>query len=161
MAANPKLQEYVEEALKRGIPESSLPGVLKARGWSEKEICAVLAAHYEGASGIVIPTRSGSETAAKDAFFYLLVFSTLATWTIGLGALAFNLIDRWLADTLFSTPYGQGYDVYAIASAMASVLVAFPIFLLVSRSVLHDERSHPEKLGSPGVFLCETLCPLW
>lgn len=149
MAANSKLQEYVEEALKREVPESSLLGVLKARGWSEKEIYAAVAAHYEGASGIAIPARSGSETAAKDAFFYLLVFSTLATWTIGLGALAFNLIDRWLADTLFSSPYGQGYDVYAIASAMASVMVAFPIYLLVSRSVLHDERSHPEKLGSP------------
>ena len=39
--------------------------------------------------------------------------------------------------------------MYNAAESMASVLVAFPIFLLVSRSVLHDEALHPEKLGSP------------
>ena len=149
MTVNSKVQDYVDEALKRGVPEPSLIGILRARGWPDKEVYAAIAAYHEAASGLSIPPQRGSETAAKDAFFYLLIFSTLATWTIGLGALAFNLIDRWLADTLFVTPYSQGYDMYSTAAAMASVLVAFPIYLLVSRSVLRDERSHPEKLGSP------------
>src|SRR5258708_20623727 len=120
-----------------------------ARGWPEKEAYEALAAHYERVTGMEIPRRGGTGTAAKDAFFYLLMFSTLATWTIGLGALAFTLIDRWLADNLFSTPYGQGYDLYSATSPFASVLVAFPIYLLVSRAVLHDEHAHPEKLDSP------------
>jgi hypothetical protein len=107
-----------------------------------------LAAHYEQATGLQLPGRESTATAAKDAFFYLLIFSTLATWTIGLGALAFTLIDRWLADTLFS-PYSTAWDMDSAAGSMASVLVAFPIFLLVSRSVLHEEALHPEKLGSP------------
>jgi len=96
-----------------------------------------------------IPRRQGSGTAAKDAFFHLLIFSTLATWTIGLGALAFTLIDRWLADILFSSTYSPGYELYSAAESIASVLVAFPIYLLVSRAVLRDEDGHPEKLHSP------------
>lgn len=91
----------------------------------------------------------GTGTAAKDAFFHLLVFSTLATWTIGLGSLAFILIDRWLADELFLRTYSAGYDMYSAAESIASVLVAFPIYLLVSRAVLHDETLHREKLNSP------------
>ena len=122
---------------------------MKARGWPEKEVYEALVTHYEGITGIEVPRRGGAGTAAKDAFFYLLIFSTLATWTIGLGWLAFTLIDHWLADTLFAHPYLQGMETYEIASALASILVAFPIYLLVSRTVLFDERKHPEKLDSP------------
>jgi hypothetical protein len=35
------------------------------------------------------------------------------------------------------------------AASMASVLVAFPIYLLVSGAVLRDERTHPQKRNSP------------
>lgn len=147
MAANTKIQEFIGRAKAAGVPESSLLGMMTARGWPEKEIYAALAAHYEQATGLQFPGRGSTATAAKDTFFYLLIFSTLATWTIGFGALAFRLIDRWLADALFS-PYSR-WDMYSAAQSMASVLVAFPIFLLVSRSVLDEEALHPGKLGSP------------
>jgi hypothetical protein len=149
MLGNPDIHEFITRAEAGGASEQSVVGMLTARGWPEKEIYEAMAVHYERVTGMEIPRRGGTGTAAKDAFFYLLIFSTLATWTIGLGELAFTLIDRWLADNLFSTPYGQGYDLYSAASSIACVLVAFPIFLLVSRTVLRDERAHPEKLNSP------------
>jgi len=149
VSANPKIQEFIEVAKSSGASEQSLVGILTARGWPEKEIYEALAIHYEQATGLAIPLRGGTGTAAKDAFFYLLIFSTLATWTIGLGALAFSLIDHWLVDPLFSTPYYRGDDMYSAAASMASIFVAFPIYLLVSRAVLRDEGVHPEKLNSP------------
>lgn len=150
MPGNSKIYEFIERAKASGASEQSLVGILTARGWPEKEVYEALAAHYERLTGAEIPRRGGTGTAAKDAFFYLLVFSTLATWTIGLGSLAFTLIDRWLADTLFSSSYYyQGYDTYSIAAALASILVAFPIYLLVSRTVVREGRTHPEKLNSP------------
>jgi hypothetical protein len=149
MPAVPGLHEFIEIAKASGASDQSLVGVLTARGWPEKEVYDALAVHYERVTGIEVPRRGSAGTAAKDAFFHLLIFSTLATWTIGLGALAFTLIDRWLADSLFSQTYYPGYEVYSAAESMASVLVAFPIYLLVSRSVLRDESGHPEKLQSP------------
>jgi hypothetical protein len=142
------IQEFIERAKARGAIDQSLVGILIARGWQEKAVYEALAAHYERVLGMEIPGRGGTGTAAKDAFFYLLIFSTLGTWAIGLGALAFTLIDRRFADTLFSGSY-QGYDLYSAAGSMASVLVAFPIYLLVSTTVLRDERGHPEKCSSP------------
>jgi hypothetical protein len=149
MAPNPKISEFIQGAKAAGAPDQSIVGILTAQGWGEKEVYEALAAHYERITGIEVPRRGGTGTAAKDAFFYLLIFSTLATWTVGLGWLAFTLIDRWLADALFSEGYYQGYETYNIASALASILVAFPIYLLVSRTVVQDERNHPEKLDSP------------
>ncbi len=149
MGTNPNIEEFIQRAKAAGATEQSLVGILTARGWPEKEVYEALAAHYERVTEMEIPRRGGTGTAAKDAFFYLLIFSTLGTWTIGLGALAFTLIDRWLADALFPSPYYQGYDMISAAASMASVLVAFPIYLLVSRTVLRDEGGHPEKRNSP------------
>lgn len=148
MTANLKIREFLEKAKASGASEQTLVGVLTARGWPEKEAYGALAAHYEGLTGIAIPRRASAATAAKDAFFYLLAYSTLATWTIGLGSLSFSLIDQWLADTLFSSGYNQAYETYGIAAAMASILVAFPIYFLVTRTIIRDVRNHPQKVNS-------------
>jgi hypothetical protein len=124
MTADPKILDFIAGAKAKGATEQSLVGILTARGWSEKEIYEALASQYEQATGLSVPHRGGSGTAAKDAFFYLLIFSTLAT-------------------------YYRGDDMYSAAASMASIFVAFPIYLLVSRSVLSEEREHPEKLNSP------------
>jgi len=145
--ADSRITEVIEKALAAGIPHESLVGVLTARGWPEKEVYDALADHYQRLTGVDIPRRSGAGASAKDAFFYLLIFSTLATWTIGLGSLAFALIDRWLADPLFNG-YQQTFDTYIITSSLAAVIVAFPLYLLISRTVLREAAAHPEKLDS-------------
>ena len=148
VSADPKVVEFIEKALTAGIPHQSLVGILAARGWPEKEIYDALATYHQHQTGLDIPLRSNTGTSAKEAFFYLLTFATLATWTIGFGCLASALIDRWLADPLFSG-YQQTYDTYTIASSLAALIVAFPIYLLISRIVLKETSSHPEKLDSP------------
>ena len=145
--ADRRISEFIEKALAAGIPQESLVGILTARGWPEKEIYEALAVHYQQLTGIEIPNRSGAGASAKDAFFYLLIFSTLATWTIGFGYLAFVLIDRWLADPLFNGL--EAFQTYTITSSMAAVIVAFPLYLLVSRAVVREVSAHPEKLDSP------------
>ncbi|MGC2331757.1 MAG: DUF5671 domain-containing protein [Candidatus Acidiferrales bacterium] len=149
MPAFAEVREFLERAKANGVSDEALVGILTARGWPEKEVYQALAAHYEKLTGIEIPSRRGAGTPAKDAFFYLLIFSALAIWTIASGSLAFTLIDRWLADTLFSPGYAQAYDVTGATWSIASILVAFPIYLLLSRAVVRDVRSHPEKLNSP------------
>lgn len=147
MPADPKIADFVEKALDAGIPHDSLVGILTAEGWPEKEVYQALADHYRLITGIDIPRRTGAGTSAKEAFFYLLIFSTLATWTIGFGCLAFTLIDRWLADPLFST-YQQTLDSYTITYSLAALIVAFPLYLLISRIVIRDAAAQPEKRDS-------------
>jgi hypothetical protein len=146
MPTSPTIAEFVEKALAAGLPPESLVGVLTARGWPEKEIYDALAGHYQRVTGLEIPRRAGAGASAKEAFFYLLIFSTLATWTIGFGRLAFVLIDRWLPDLIF--PSYQSFDNYTITWSMAALIVAFPLFLLISQTVLRDTIAHPEKLDS-------------
>jgi hypothetical protein len=148
VSVNSKIAEFVEKALAAGIPHESLVGVLTAHGWPEKEVYEALAGHYRRLTGVDIPRRAGAGASAREAFFYLLIFATLATWTISLGYLSFALIDRWLADPLFSG-YQQTFETYIITSSLAALIVAFPLYLLISRTVLSEAAAHPEKLDSP------------
>ncbi|HWZ96505.1 MAG TPA: DUF5671 domain-containing protein [Candidatus Dormibacteraeota bacterium] len=150
MSPDNSVGTFIESAKSRSISDQAIVGMLTSQGWSEKEVYAALAAYYEHSIGIQVPSRKGSGTAARDAFFYLLIFSTLATWTIALGALSFDLIDRWLADNLFQNAWQSGgYGDYSIASEMAAILISFPIYLLISRIVVRDTSEHPDKLNSP------------
>ncbi|HEY2001852.1 MAG TPA: DUF5671 domain-containing protein [Acidobacteriaceae bacterium] len=148
MPTGPGIAEFIEKALAAGIPHDALVGILTARGWPEKEVYDALAVHYQRLTGIEVPRRAAAAVAsAKDAFFYLLIFATLATWTIAFGCLAFALIDRWIADPLFFG-YQQSYDSYAITASLAALIVAFPLYLLISRTVAGEAAQHPEKLES-------------
>ena len=143
---NRDLREFLDSAKRQGIAPESLVALLRGRGWPEEDAYRVLADHYESQSGTAIPTykRSGS---AKDAFFYLLSFSMLATWTIALGSILFMLIDRWIKDPLNpSYPYAYGY--YQMADSLACVIVAFPVYIFTMLYILREVRVHPDKLES-------------
>jgi uncharacterized protein DUF5671 len=142
------LLEFIEAAKSQGASDDSLVGVLKGQGWPTNAIYEALAAHYQKLTGLKVPTRRRSGAAAKDAFYYLLSFSTLATWTIGLGSLTFTLIEKWIADPLAQNGFST-HNNYALASSLASIVVAFPIYLCVMRLIIRDVRSDSEKLESP------------
>jgi hypothetical protein len=150
MKADPRLLEFVEAASNQGASNDLLAGVLKARGWPEDAVHSALAAHYEKLTGLRIPARRRSGAAAKDAFLYLLAFATLATWTIALGSLLFTLIEHWIPDPVSQYPYAYAsYNDYTMASSMASMVVALPVYLFVMRLVIRDVQGEPEKLDSP------------
>ncbi len=147
MSRDNRVAEFIQKSLDAGIPVPSFVGLLTARGWTEKQAYSALADHYQRQTGIEVPPRPGSGTSARDAFFYLLIFSTLSVWTLSLGCLAFSLINRWLADPLFRG-YGQTFSTYTVTTSLAAIIIAFPLYLLISRIVLREAAADPEKLES-------------
>lgn len=146
MASIDGLRGFLDAARRQGTSDETVIALLRGRGWPEEDAYRALADHYEGHSGLQVPVykRSGS---AKDAFLYLLSFSTLSIWTFGVGSILFTLIDHWIKDPLNqSTYYGNPY--YQMADALASVIVAFPVYFLVTRYIVRELEVHPEKLES-------------
>jgi hypothetical protein len=140
------VQEFIAAAKTQGVSDETLVGMLRGRGWPEEDVYRALADYYENKDGLAIPAykRSGS---AKDAFLYLMSFSTLATWTIGAGSVMFTLIERWFKDPAITNYYGS--SSYELANALACVIVAFPVYLFVMRYIVGEVEAHPEKLDSP------------
>ncbi|HLW82806.1 MAG TPA: DUF5671 domain-containing protein [Candidatus Acidoferrales bacterium] len=147
MSSSKELREFVAAAKNAGASDEALVGLLQGRGWPKDDAYRALGDHYESRSGLRVPVykRSGS---ARDAFLYLFSFAALGTWTIGLGSLMFTLIDHWIRDPL-TTSYGYGSLQDQIAGSLASLIVAFPIYLLVMFYILRRVEVHADKLESP------------
>src|SRR5689334_4485309 len=142
-----RLIGFIEAAKSKGASDEFLVNLLREEGWAAKEIYAAFRRRYENLTGLALPARGeGAGASARDAFLYLLAFSTLATWAIALGSLLFTFIDRWLPDPLAQRPVENSR--YAVSSEMACIIVAFPIFLLVMRFILREVEKHPEKVES-------------
>jgi hypothetical protein len=146
--SDPELRDFIEAAMAKGASDRLLTDLLKAGGWSDKEIFAAFREYYERTTGIPVPVRRVAGESARDAFLYLIAFSTLATWTIALGSLLFKLIDRWFPDPVTlrgDYPYPQ----LAAAFQMAGSLVAFPVFLYVSWKINQTLLDEPRNRNSP------------
>jgi len=140
------LAAFIEAAKAKGAADDFLAALFRENGWGAKDIYAAFGRYYQGLTGLPVPVRTGrAGEAARDAFLYLLAFSTLGTWTVALGSLMFTYIDRWFPDPLARRQFEPHYQ---IANEMACVIVAFPIFLLVMRFILRDVENHSEKLES-------------
>jgi len=142
-----RLNRFIEAAKSKGASDEFLVNLLREEGWAAKEIYAAFRRHYESLTGLALPARGeGAGESARDAFLYLLAFSTLATWATALGSLLFTFIDRWFPDPLVQQRFENSR--YAVSSEMACIIVAFPIFLLVMRFILREVDKHPEKVES-------------
>jgi hypothetical protein len=141
-----ELQPFVDAAKSQGAADEFLASLLTRRGWAPAEIYNALGSWWERATGIPVPMRRTAAEGARDAFLYLLAFSTLATWTSALGSLWFQLIEWWLPDQVIGPRY---YDFRATVTwQMASILVALPVYLFVMRVILRETQSGAERIDS-------------
>jgi hypothetical protein len=141
------LHAFVKEALARNVPRAEVDGVLRRSGWSETQIRSALAEFADVEFPIPVP-RPRPYLDARDAFLYLLLFATLYTTAFHLGQLVFLMIDQAWPDPAFAS---RNYAV-GIRSAMrfsiASLIVATPVFLYISRLTTREARTDPAKRNS-------------
>jgi hypothetical protein len=141
-----KLLEFVEASKSKGASDEFLVSFLTRRGWPQDDVYTALGAYWERATGLAVPDRTAGGESSRDAFLYLLAFFTLATWSGALGSMFFRFIDHWFPDPVSR---GQLFDLRnAVTWQMASVAVAFPIFIFVMRTILREAQDHPERLQS-------------
>ncbi len=144
------LEQFVREALTRGIPRERIRSELARANWRAEEIDAALASWAESDLPVPVPRRRVS-TSAGEAFLYLVMFATLYISTFDVGAAWWALIERWFPDV---ARYRGGYPDFSEAGlqtlrwAAAGILIAFPVFLVVARVVARALAREPEKRAS-------------
>ena len=148
MPHSASLLPFLQAAKAQGASDEFLVNLLKDRGFPQKDIYGALQTHYERATGETLPSRRSKAESAKDAFLYLLSFSTLATWTIALGRLLFELIDRWFSNGALDAAYRNRFDSYSLSNSMAAILVAFPIYAWLLLFLTREREAAPEKKQS-------------
>jgi hypothetical protein len=144
--ASIELQPFIDAAKEQGAGDEFLASLLTRRGWPAGDVYNALGNWWERSTGVPVPGRSSAGENARDAFLYLLAFSTLAMWGGSLGSLLFALIDHWLPDAVTAQRY---YDFRSTVTwQMAAILVALPVYLFVMRLILRETRLNPDRVES-------------
>jgi len=146
-ADNQPLIDFIDAVKSQGAADEFVVALLRQNGWSEKRIYQAFAAWYEARSGRAVPSGGGRIEAAKDAFLYLLAFITLGIWTIQLGALFFTAIDHTFPNPTLDRLNSPAV-VRETADELASIIVGFPLFLLVTWGIARSVELQPERLES-------------
>ena len=147
MTNSEKLREFVKAAREQeGVTDEFLVGMLRDKGWPAKDIYAVFAQRYAEQTGIEIPEPPGRLEAAREAFFHLLAFVTLGTWIFSIGSIWFDLIEAWVPDP--AVDRFDGFVIGHVSRQLASIIVAFPVFMWATRSILRDQMENPDKAES-------------
>lgn len=152
------LVQFIQLARMQGGSDEFISRLLKDYGWPQREVERAFFEVYEDLAGRPLPTpRGGSGEAAREAFFYLLAFITLAIWIQSLGQLAFIFIDHLIPDAL---DRGYGDPAWQVAFCLARLIVAYPVYLWVMRQINRELATYREKYFS-GVRKWLTYLTLW
>ena len=145
MALSPDLLGFVRSGLERGIARDQIRDALLQAGWPADQVAQALAGYADVPFPIPVP-RPASTASSRETFMYVVMFATLIVSAYSLGNLIFELINRAFPDPAQQT-FG-GSTLQAIRWSLASVIVAFPIFLYVAWLVDKEVRAHPLKRAS-------------
>ncbi len=136
------LQSFITHARDKGMDHSTIRMILLSAGWKEKDVAQALSAQSLEMPVPVPPDIGG----ARDAFFHLLTFACLYTCVISLFMLFFTYIDNALPDAAVDSYFTD--DFSGVRWSLAALIVSYPLFFFLSRKMLQEMRTHPEKAWS-------------
>lgn len=138
-----QLESFVKEALQSGKTRDEIANALESAGWPGAQIANALDAYADISFSIPVPKPRPSLT-AREAFLYLVMFSTLYFAAWNLGSLLFIFVDR-----AFPEGNGNFYNDDMQRWSTAAVIIAFPVFLLLARYIGKQIELNPFKRLSP------------
>jgi hypothetical protein len=145
-----ELSEFVKAALARGVPRAEIDTVLQQAGWTKDQTQTALGSYADMAFPIPVP-KPRPYLDARDAFMYLVLFSTLYWSAFHLGSLLFDIINVMFPDPAIDETRRMQSEQYLRSSmrwSISSLVVAFPVFLYMSRLVARDIAADPNKRHS-------------
>jgi hypothetical protein len=125
------LDQFIREALLRGCSRPTIEKALVDAGWEPEQIRGALTTYADVDFVVPVP-RPRPYLSAREAFLYLVMFTTLYLSAYHLGNLLFELINRSFPDV--GLPYANGV-ASNIRWSVATIIIAFPIFLFLSAKI--------------------------
>ncbi len=137
------LELFVREALAKGASKDAIEAALAAAGWPPEQTRSALNAYADVAFPVPVP-RPRPYLSAREAFLYLVLFATLYVSAYHLGSLLFDLINRAFPDAA-DPEFAVRQLGQSMRWSVASVIIAFPVFLFVARHLGKELARNPVK----------------
>jgi len=147
MAINEELLNFVRNALAHGLSRAEIEDALLKAGWRTDQVQSALGAFAQVDEFPIPVPKPKPYLSAREAFMYLVLFTTLYLTTFNLGRLIFQFINLGFPDAAEFIGYGESAR-QAIRFSVASLIIAFPIFLYLSLLIGRAIRRDPSKRAS-------------
>ena len=141
---NTELYSFVKQSLEKGLKREEIRSALKQAKWKEDEIENALSAFAEVDFPVAVP-RPKPYLSARQAFLYLISFIALYITAFSFGTLLFQFIGNAFPDPV---EFGRGFSEGSIRTALASIIVAFPLYLFLMRLLKKAEYKDPDQRQS-------------
>ncbi len=142
---NHELNEFIRTALSKGLSRDKIKEVLLKASWPEDEVSKALSYFADVDFPLPVPRRK-PYMSAREAFLYLLMFLTLYVSAFSFGALIYEFINKAFPDTI--NAYGQTFSRTAINNYLASLIIAFPIYMWISGMMNKKIKKDADVRGS-------------
>jgi len=139
-----ELNTFVGKALEKGQGRADIQRVLVEAGWQEEEVKKALSAFAEVQFPVPVP-RPRPYLQAREAFLYLISFITLYITAFSFGFLLFAFIDKAFPDQL---SIGGRFYSGGLRTAIASIIIAFPLYLFLMWRLAKAVARDPERRKS-------------
>jgi hypothetical protein len=147
MAVPEEVSRFVRQSLTKGCTRPQIEQVLLQAGWTTAHVKEVLALYAELDFPVPVP-RPRPYLSAREAFLYLVLFTTLYISAFNFGNLVFQFID-WIFPDAAMQPERLVYSSHdSVRWSVSHLVVSFPIFLYVSRLTKRAIRLDPAKAFS-------------
>lgn len=146
-AATQELDRFVRDALAAGASRQAVESALSAAGWTPDQVRGALAAYADVTFAVPVP-KPRAQLSAREAFLYLLLFSTLYLSAWHLGSLLFDLVNHAFPDAADPVYRVRGLG-QSMRWSVASLVVAFPVFAFLARHIGNEVARDPVKRLSP------------
>ncbi|MFQ6026969.1 MAG: DUF5671 domain-containing protein [Dehalococcoidia bacterium] len=141
---NNELYLFVKESLQQGLEREAIQQALLQARWQPEEVSNALAAFADVDFPVPVP-RPKPYIQAREAFLYVVSFITLYVSAFSFGALIFSFIDRAFPDPL---SFGGGFSSEALTTAIASIVITFPLYLFFMWRIAKAAAEDPERRQS-------------
>lgn len=141
------LELFVREALAKGASRDAIETTLAAAGWPAEQVHSALGAFAAVDFPVPVP-KPRPYLSPRDAFLHLVLFATLYLSAWHLGSLLFDLVNRAFPDAA-DPAYAIGQGAHSMRWSVASLVIAFPVFLFVARHLGRELARNPVKRLSP------------
>jgi hypothetical protein len=145
-SATQDLESFVRDALAQGTPRETIASTLTGAGWSQAQVQRALNAWADVPFPVPVP-RPRASLSAREAFFYLLMFAALYMAAWHACSLLFKIINHAMPDATDLSYWDN--SVRTMRWSVASLLIAFPVFLWMARIVARQVSRDPVARLSP------------
>lgn len=140
-----QLETFVKEALQGGCTKTDIAKVLESAGWASDQIKSALGTYSDASFPVPVPKPRPS-LSSREAFLYLVMFTSLYYGAWNLGSLLFTFINRAFPDPT-ELNYRAPWDEQRWSTA--AVIITFPVFLFMARYIGNEIARNPLKRLSP------------